>query len=194
MSETTSNQVQNRRSVRNIIIHRPMQREFTLITIAIMMMSAVFVNFLIQHTLNEVVSNNISGFGKIGAYNVLSDASFELITRVTLVMFVTIIAVGLFGVFFLHRVAGPVYRFHQLFLRINQNEIPQDVSLRQKDFFKEVAVELNYLFKLLRLRKEAITQVEGILATISEKAKPAEVRQKIQEIRGIIQRAHSGSS
>ncbi len=194
MTEMSSSQfTPNRRSVRNIIIHRPMQREFTMITIAIMMLSAVFVNFLIQHTLEEVISNNVSGFGRIGAYNVLSDASFELIVRVTLVMFVTILSVGLFGVFFLHRVAGPVYRFHQLFRHLNQNEIPQDFSLRQKDFFKESAAELNLLFKVLRKRKAAISQVEGILTTISEKAEPQEVRNKIQEIRSIIKSSQNNS-
>ena len=99
MTETGKNPTyaKDRRSLRHIIIHRPMQREFTLITIAIMLFSAVVVNFLIQYTLQEIIASNVSGFGKIGAYNVLSDASFELIVRVTLVMFVTIMAVGLFG-------------------------------------------------------------------------------------------------
>ncbi len=194
MPEIASNQSQNRRSVRNIIIHRPMQREFTIITIAIMMASALFVNFLIQHTIQEIISDNLAGFGRIGAYNLLSDASFELIARVTLVMFVTILTVGLFGVFFLHRVAGPVYRFHQLFLRLNRNEIPSDVYLRKKDFFKEVAFELNTLFKLLRERKEAINQVGSILSSISDRAEPPEVRKKIQDIRVIIQAAHDKSS
>jgi len=188
--DSARNQFQNRRSVRNIIIHRPMQREFTIITIAILMVSSVFVNYLIQYTLEEVISTNVVSFGRVGAYNVLSDASFELIVRVTLVMFVTIITIGLFGIFFLHRVAGPVYRFHQLFLRLNRSEIPLMVRLRRKDFFKEVALELNELFKLLRQRKQAIDQVEGILASISERAEPEEVRHKIQEIRSIIRNSH----
>ena len=183
-----SQNLQNRRSIRNIIIHRPMQREFTLITIAVMMLSAVLVNFLIHYTLQEIISNNISGFGKIGAYNVLSDASYELIVRVTLVMFVTIITVGIFGVFFLHRVAGPVYRFHQLFLELNRDEIPQrDVQLREKDFFKEVAKELSILFRVLRQRKSALSQVKQILRTVSDQEKPEETHRKIQQIRSIIQ-------
>ena len=177
----------NRRSVRNIIIHRPMQREFTIITIVIMMISAVFTNYLIQNTLEEIISNNVTGFGKIGAYNVLSDASFELIVRVTLVMFVTIITVGIFGVFFLHRVAGPVYRFHQFFQRFNRDgEIPSEFSLRNKDFFKESAAELNAVFKVLRKRKDIMGQVEKVVSNISEKADSQELKSKLSQIKAIL--------
>lgn len=188
-SENQVKPTQDRRSIRNIIIHRPMQREFTLITITIMMFSAVFVNFLINSTLREIIEGSIGSFGRIGAYNVLSDASFELIVRVTLVMFVTIITVGLFGVFFLHRVAGPVYRFHQLFLRLNQSEIPPDVNLRRRDFFKEIAVELNLLFRTMRKRKTAIEQADKILASISEQDNPQDTRKKIEEARSIIRQS-----
>lgn len=179
--------IHDRRSLRNVIIHRPMQREFTIITIAILLVSVVLVNFLIQHTLEEVIAGNLSGFGRIGAYNVLSDASFELIVRVTLVMFVTIITVGLFGVFFLHRVAGPVYRFHQLFQRLNRNDIPQDVSLRRRDFFKELAVELNELFKLLRERRLEIEKVKEIVSSVSGCEDLNELRRKMNEIRSIME-------
>ena len=178
---------QDRRSLKSVIIHRPMQREFTLITITILMFSMVAVAFLIQHTLRETINDNIAGFGKIGAYNALSDVSFELTVRVTLVLFVTIITVALFGIFFLHRVAGPVYRFHQLFLRINRDEIPQDVFLRRKDFFKELAIELNLLFKLLRKRKTAIQQIEKLLNSVSNQDRPEELQKKVQEIRHIIE-------
>ena len=185
---------QDRRSIRSIIIHRPMQREFTIITIAILMLSMVFVNFLIKHTLEEIIAQNVTGFGRVGAYNVLSDASFELIVRVTLVMFVTIITVGLFGVFFLHRVAGPVYRFHQLFRRLGHNEIPQDVALRSKDFFKESANELNEVFRALRKRKDAIQRAEGILSTLSHADLRPEAKAKLDEIRSILRDSVSSVS
>ncbi|MBI4388244.1 MAG: hypothetical protein HY582_04315 [Candidatus Omnitrophica bacterium] len=192
-ASTNTGSSQNRRSIRSILIHRPMQREFTLITVIILMFSMVLVAFLIRHTLNETISNNVSSFGKIGAYNVLSDVSFDLTVRVILVMFITIITIALFGVFFLHRVAGPVYRFHQLFLKINQDEIPQDVHLRRKDFFKELAIELNLLFKLLRKRKTAIQQINGIVTQVSGQEAPEEIRKKLEEIRQILKGSKDSS-
>ena len=189
MTETNSPQnPQDRRSVRNIIVHRPMQREFTLITIAIMMLSAVAVNYLIHYTLQEIISDNVSGYGKIGAYNVLSDASYELIVRVTLVMFVTIITIGIFGVFFLHRVAGPVYRFHQIFLKLGRGEIsPAEIRLRQGDFFKEVAGELNVLIQLLKKKKTTIEQIKNVVSSVSSQSSPDEMRRKLEEIRTMTQ-------
>ena len=76
---------------------------------------------------------------------------------------------------------------------MNRDEIPQDVALRRRDFFKESAAELNLLFKLLRKRKEAIKQVESVLVTISDKEDPAETSRKIQQIRSIIQGSQAGS-
>ncbi len=179
---------QNRRSIRNIVVHRPMQREFTLITIAVMMLSAIAMNYLIKHTLQEIISENVSGYGKIGAYSVLSDASYELVVRITLVMFITIITVGIFGVFFLHRVAGPVYRFHQTFLRLKTNDIPRnDIKLRDRDFFKEVAGDLNEILKLLRKRKLTIEQIKEIASSVSDQEKPEDIRHKLEEIRSISQ-------
>ena len=184
----------NRRSVKSIIIHRPMQKQFTLITIAIMMFSAVVINFLIHYTLREAIMDSVGRLGRIGDYNMLSDVSFMLNVRVTLILFVTIIAVGMFGIFFLHRVAGPAYRFHQLFKRLSQNEIPGEFKLREKDFFKELAAELNVVFKMLHNRKKAMSQLDSILSTIPDQGLPPEARQKIGEIKGILQTIKQSAS
>jgi len=181
----------NRRSVRSVVINWPMQREFTLITIAIMMFSAGLVSFVIHSTLRETILTNLGRVGQIGAYNILSDVSFELIFRVILVFFFTVIGVGVAGIFFLHRIAGPAYRFHQLFRRLAKNEIPQDILLREKDFFQEIALELNHVFRSLRKRKAAIAEIESILSSISEKDASLETRERIQEIRSILRSTDS---
>jgi len=190
MDNTSKSQPINpsdRRSVRNIIIHKPMQQQFTLITIAIMMFSAVAVSFVIHTTLHETIAESIGRVGGVGAYTILSDISYDLITRVILVFFATVITVGMFGIFFLHRVAGPAYRFHQLFKRLSQDQIPSDVTLRDKDFFKEIAVELNLVFKSLRKRQQAIEQVEKILASMSSSELSSDSKKKLDEMKLILQ-------
>ncbi len=192
MNDTPNNnpsqpKASDRRSVRNIIIHKPMQQQFTLITIAIMMFSACGVSFVIHSTLHETIADSVGRIGGIGAYTILSDVSYDLIVRVVLVFFATIIAVGLFGIFFLHRVAGPAYRFHQLFKSLSRDQIPSDVTLREKDFFKEIAVELNMVFKSLRKRQQAIEQVETIISSMSSAQLPPETKQKVEQLRSILQ-------
>ncbi|MCB9799974.1 MAG: hypothetical protein H6757_04370 [Candidatus Omnitrophica bacterium] len=140
-----------KRRVRNILIHKPMQREFSLVLIALLIVSSLAIGFVIHNTIHEAVFGG-SGFrfGKISPYEILSDVSYLLIMRVACVLFVTLIIIGLFGLFFLHRVAGPVYRFRQTFLKLNKGEVPPPIKLREGDFFEETATEINHYLDKLR--------------------------------------------
>lgn len=164
-----------------------MQQQFTLITIAIMMFSALLVSFVIHTTLHDAIATTVGRTGHIGTYNVLSDISYDLIVRVILVFFATIIAVGMFGIFFLHRVAGPAYRFHQLFKQLSRDQIPSNVTLRDKDFFKEIATELNLVFKSLRKREEALNQVDSLIASLSSAQLTPDTKQKVDQVRSALQ-------
>jgi len=57
MRKTKGNQKIKRhhqRKVRNVLIHRPMQREFTLIMISLLMISTLAVGFVIHETIREM--------------------------------------------------------------------------------------------------------------------------------------------
>ena len=139
-----------KRRARNILIHRPMQKEFTMVLIALLMVSLLAISFVIHSTIREAVFGGGYRFGTVSPAEVLSsDVSYLLIVRVACVIFVTLIIIGMFGVFFLHRVAGPVYRFRQTFLKLNRGEVPPTIKLREGDFFEETAQEINkYLERL----------------------------------------------
>lgn len=84
----------------------------------------------------------------------MSDVRYDLIVRVSLVLFVTILVIAIFGIFFLHRIAGPVYRFRRVLHRIAEGEIPDEVKLREGDFFTETADDLNRVLRMLRERRD----------------------------------------
>jgi len=134
-----------KRRARNIFIHKPMQREFTLVMIAALMISSLAIGFVIHSTIREAAFGGGFHFGKINPYDVLAQVSHELMLRVISILFLTLFMMGVFGVFFLHRIAGPVYRFRQILLRLNDGMIPSPIKLREGDFFAEVAVEINRL-------------------------------------------------
>lgn len=136
-----------KRRARNILIHKPMQREFTFVMIALLMLSTLAIGFVIHETIREAAFGGGFHFGKINPYEVLSEVSYQLIIRVSAILFLTLVVIGIFGVFFLHRVAGPVFRFRQAFLRLNDGEMPRPVKLREGDFFMETATEVNRLLK-----------------------------------------------
>ena len=132
-----------KRRARNILIHKPMQKEFSLVLIGLLMVSLLAISFVIHSTIREAVLGGGYRFGKVSPVELLSDVSYLLIVRVACVLFVTLIIVGLFGISFLHRVAGPVYRFRQTFLKLNKGEVPPRIRLREGDFFEETAQEIN---------------------------------------------------
>jgi len=145
-----------KRRARNILIHRPMQKEFTMVLIALLMVSLLAISFVIHATIREAVFGGGYRFGTVSPAEVLSsDVSYLLIVRVACVIFVTLIIIGMFGVFFLHRVAGPVYRFRQTFLKLNRGEVPPLIKLREGDFFEETAQEINKYLERLKAQHPA---------------------------------------
>lgn len=154
-----------RRQLRSVLIHKPMQREFTLVVLSLLIVSSLTIGFVIHFTIQQAMMGGGYRFGKISAYEVMSDVKYELISRVSLVLFVTVVVIGLFGIFFLHRIAGPVYRFRRVLRNITQGEIPEEFRLREGDFFGETAEELNRVLQMLRARRKLI---EGLEAKLEE--------------------------
>lgn len=141
-----------KRKIRNILIHKPMQREFSLVLIALLMVSTLAVGYVIHSTIREMAFSGYR-FGKVSPYDVLSDISYQLVVRVSCVLFITLVVIAFYGVFFLHRVAGPVYRFRQTFLKLNDGEVPPHIHLREGDYFTETAAEINRMLTRLKFEK-----------------------------------------
>lgn len=148
-----------RRRLRSVLIHKPMQREFTLIVIGTLFVSALAIGVVIHSTIQEAMMGGGYRFGKISPYEVMSDLSYDLIVRISLVLFMTILVIAAFGIFFLHRIAGPVYRFQVVLRRILQGEVPEEFQLREGDFFKETADDLNQVIRMLSERRG---QIQGL--------------------------------
>ena len=156
-----------KRRVRNIIIHKPMQREFSFVLITLLMISSLAIGFVIHHTIHSAVFGGFR-FGKVSPYEILSDVSYQLIIRVSCVLFVTLIVIGMFGLLFLHRIAGPVYRFRQVFLALNRGEIPRQIKLREGDFFEETANEINILLKRFEFERDRALKTQDKLSVLSD--------------------------
>lgn len=178
----------HKRYARNILIHKPMQREFTLVLIALLMVSTFAIGFVIHNTIREMAFGGGGyQFGKINPYEMLSDISYQLVLRVSFILFATLIVVALFGVFFLHRVAGPVYRFRQIFLRLNDGEMPHPVKLREGDFFIETAVEINRLMSTIQYEKEKAKQLKNKLEQILSSSADESIKQSARELKTILE-------
>ena len=172
-----------KRSVRNILINKPLQREFTLVIIGVMMVAAVFVGLLIRFVMLDMTQGIPNMVSRFNFEQMMADASAQLIAGSVIIIFIAVIATGFLGVFFLHRVAGPVYRFGQILRRIGHGEIPNEIQLRPRDFFKETAEEINHVIRFLKKRESTIKQIIEDVQEIEEQNLPAEVRERISRIR-----------
>ncbi len=176
-----------KRRVRNILIHKPMQREFTFVMIALMIVATVAIGFVIRETIREAAFGGGFQFGRINPYEILHEVTYQLMLRVSAILFVTLLVIGIFGVFFLHRVAGPVYRFRRIFMKINEGEFPTLVKLREGDFFTETASEINRLVRTLRFERERDQKMKEKMENILQRIEPAQPGyQEIQELKEIL--------
>ncbi len=175
-----------RRKIKNILIHKPMQREFSLVLIGLLMVSTLAVGYIIHSTIREMAFNGYH-FGKVSPYAVLSDISYQLVVRVSGVLFVTLVVIAFYGVFFLHRVAGPVYRFRQTFLKINDGEIPHPVKLREGDYFGETASEINRLIERLKFEKDKCKRMKEQITRILGNHPSGDINAAAQEIKKLLE-------
>ncbi len=181
--EKTAQAPNYKRKFRSVLIHKPMQREFTLVVISLLFISALAIAYVIQHTIHEAMMGGGYRFGKISAYEVMSDVTYELVVRVSLVLFVTIMVIAVFGVFFLHRIAGPVYRFRAVLRRVCKGELPDEFKLREGDYFTETADDLNHVLRILRERKEQIGKLQRRLEDTIQKSSSSSVASDLKSIR-----------
>lgn len=175
-----------KRRVRNIIIHRPMQREFSFMLIALFMVASAAVAWVIHQTIRDAAFGGAFTFGKVNPAEILYDVSYTIIIRVTLVLILTLIIIGAYGVVFLHRVAGPVYRFRQTLLRVNRGELPHDIKIREGDFFHDMAHDINIILRRLRAEQEKISELKMKISDFQKSAPSEDVRQKADEIKGML--------
>ena len=179
---------QYKRKLRSVLIHKPMQREFTLVVMSLLIISALTVGFVIHQTIREALMGGGYRFGKISAYEVMSDVSYDLIVRVSFVLFVTLLVIAVFGVFFLHRVAGPVYRFRSILRRVSKGEVPDEFRLREGDFFTDTAEDLNQVLRKLRGRRQEIEACQKRLERAMQDPASSSGRSALTEVRKILEK------
>jgi len=175
-----------KRQVKNLIIHRPMQREFSFMLIALFMVASAAVAWVIHQTIRDAAFGGAFTFGKVNPSEILYDVSYSIIIRVTLVLILTLITIGAYGVVFLHRVAGPVYRFRQTLLKVNRGEMPTDIKLREGDFFHDMAHDINIILRRLRTEQEKISELKAQVNDFQKNAPSEESRRKAEEMKAVL--------
>jgi len=178
---------QYQRKMSNLFIHKEMQREFSFVLIVLLIVSSFLIAVTIHYTIQHAAfGDGALQFGKVNPYEVIAQVSYQIVMRVTIILLLTLFIIAGYGVKFLHRIAGPIYRCRKSLIMLNQGKIPEHIHLRAGDFFTEVALEVNRQADLwsteLRRREELTRQIESLSNLVSS----PDTKAKIEEMKNWI--------
>ncbi len=173
-----------KRKATSLFIHKEMQREFSFVLIILLILASFLISMTIHYTIQHAAfGEGALQFGKVNPYEVISTVSYQIVTRVTLILLATLFAIAAYGIKFLHRVAGPIYRCRKTLIVLNQGKVPDRIKLRSGDFFTEVADEINKQSDLwaaeLQKKEELARQIDDLSVSASP-----DVRAKLENLKG----------
>ncbi len=148
MSETKP---KYKRKISNLIINPKFQLRYIL-WLSTSGLSLITLNgFIIYHYLKEnyftlVEMSPMTDEAKVQLYSELHQFIWILVGASILFL----ILVGLLGVFFSHRTAGPLFHFKRVFEGIRDGNRTMRVRLRPKDEFRDVAESFNQMMDSLQ--------------------------------------------
>lgn len=81
--------------------------------------------------------------------------AFDLyLIPVLAVSFLNLIVITVFGIFFSHRMAGPIHKIRNTLERFNETKDAEPIALRKKDFFQDLASMINKALDLKKKEKD----------------------------------------
>lgn len=126
------------------------QQHFIFLEFILMVLTLIYLLYLIFGTMDHAVKQ-ISSPDQADWNVVFEQISFSLLFRIS-ALFAVVFVVHIFcGLFFLHRLTGPMIRTRNMLTQIADGEIPQaDVMLRKGDFPTDLAYELSRALRRIR--------------------------------------------
>lgn len=115
-----------------------------------MVLTLAYLLYLIFGTIDEAAKR--MALPDQAAWNAFfEEISFMLLGRISALFVVVFVIHVFFGLFFLHRLTGPLARTRSVLSEIADGKIPQaDIALRKEDFPTELAYELSRALRRIR--------------------------------------------
>jgi len=131
---------------RNYLINKPLQFIYSGIMIYLLLIGIIVVGVGTYYLTFNTILNEFEAQGGLSqAYEMVRDINLLILKRVgTMLVVVLVFAFGL-GVYYLHRIAGPVYRIEKTIREMAEGKKVEPIKLRKKDFFKSLAEAVNKL-------------------------------------------------
>jgi len=129
---------------RRYLINKPLQFIYSGITIYLLLIGIIVVGIATYYiTLDTILSQLEAQGGLLQAYEVVRSINMLIAKRVGALLVTVMAFAFILAVYYLHRIAGPVYRIEKTLNEMAEGKEVNLVVLRKKDFFKSLAEALN---------------------------------------------------
>ena len=134
---------------RQYLINKPVQFSYMGIAVWFLLIGILLVGSLTYYITMSTILNalEVTPNVSIDACILVKGINFLLFKRIGLLLILLMLVTSFLAVFFLHRLAGPVYRMEKVMEEMSQGKKVYPVKLRVKDFFKPTANVLNKLIE-----------------------------------------------
>ncbi len=105
---------------------------------------------------------------------------------------VIIVSAGtiVYSIYFTHRIAGPIFRINREMQRIIEGDYPEQITLREKDYFKETASLLEKISMKCRFQEESLEEIKTLLLELKEVSQETGNPRVAEKVEKIEQRLH----
>jgi methyl-accepting chemotaxis protein len=140
---------------RTYLVNKEVQLRFAALLVFISLLTAIQLYVCIAFIDSDLVSQ-AAKYGLTNDQTVLSFILLQnkrLLIQVLAFLVFNMFLVGVFGFFFSHRMAGPVYRMEKFIKKIAEGDLSGTVRLRKGDHFQSFATSINLMVECLRQKR-----------------------------------------
>jgi methyl-accepting chemotaxis protein len=133
---------------RKYLINKPLQFIYSGITIYLLLIGIIVVGITTYYiTLDTILSQLEAQGGLLQAYEIVRSINSLIAKRVGILLLTVMVFAFILAVYYLHRLAGPVYRIEKTLNDMAEGKEVSPVVLRKQDFFKSLAEALNKIIE-----------------------------------------------
>ncbi|MEI6092318.1 MAG: hypothetical protein WCQ47_01380 [bacterium] len=151
------------------LINKNFQTKFIIYTLLVAIVTIATFYGMIYFFFEESVTLGINaGFPAGHVYfKFIEDSRADMNTYFLISSIFVFILIFVSGLFFSHRIAGPIYRMNMYLRSIAPENLATTINFRKMDFFQELAISYNK--RILFLRKMATEKPEKLIEILKFK-------------------------
>lgn len=133
---------------KNYLINKPLQFIYSGITIYLLLIGIIVVGIGTYYLTFSTILNELEAKGgMLQAYELVRSINLLILKRVGVMVLVILVFAFTVGVYYLHRIAGPIFRIERTIREMAEGKKVECLRLRKKDFFKSLAEAVNKLIE-----------------------------------------------